>query len=370
MLNLTEIAARIKQPELCVASDIDSLKTLCETYPYSQIFPLLYLKTLAQTNDVRLEGELQKFAYRISNRAVLYDLLHASEQAKAEVTKSIENEPQITEVVESQPVPVNQEQTLTNNVQEIEPIVELEQVVEPTEVLEEVHAIEPVVVIELTEEKDEEIPQELPSIEDDLLLSLNIPTEVYSIEAEELKNREVVEVQQENTSATDLEAEKQKLIAALAASKPLVSSSTSQEKNEEQPEKQPVEETVGPRSFTSWLKSSTPTTSDNKVEVATKVDSNQLIDQFILKEPKISPAKEKLFEDRVEKKELYNPTKKAKESLDDTQLPVSETLAKIFAAQGNYPKAISAYQQLMLIFPEKKVFFASQIEDLNKKLNT
>src|SRR5690606_2586438 len=83
MLNLHEIAARIKQPELCGAQDIDSLRTLCETYPYSQVFPLLYLKTLAQTNDVRLDTELQRFAYRVADRAVLFDLLNSRKIAPA-----------------------------------------------------------------------------------------------------------------------------------------------------------------------------------------------------------------------------------------------------------------------------------------------
>ena len=48
-------------------------------------------------------------------------------------------------------------------------------------------------------------------------------------------------------------------------------------------------------------------------------------------------------------------------------MPVSETLAEIFEAQGNYLKAIDAYQQLMLLIPEKKSFFADQIKKLKKK---
>jgi hypothetical protein len=49
---------------------------------------------------------------------------------------------------------------------------------------------------------------------------------------------------------------------------------------------------------------------------------------------------------------------------------VSETLAQIFALQGNINKAIQVYEQLSLSFPEKKSFFASQIRNLKRKLNS
>ena len=51
-------------------------------------------------------------------------------------------------------------------------------------------------------------------------------------------------------------------------------------------------------------------------------------------------------------------------------MPVSETLGKIFELQGNYPKAIFVYEQLLLANPEKKTYFAARIEELNKKINS
>ena len=68
------------------------------------------------------------------------------------------------------------------------------------------------------------------------------------------------------------------------------------------------------------------------------------------------------------KREFYSPSKKAKESIDGNKMPVSETLAKIFVLQGNYPKAIYVYEQLIIIYPKKKSIFASQIKQLSNKL--
>ena len=64
---------------------------------------------------------------------------------------------------------------------------------------------------------------------------------------------------------------------------------------------------------------------------------------------------------------FFSPVKKAKESLGIENLPVSETLAKVFESQGNYVMAKTTYEQLILIFPEKKSFFADQIQKLNNK---
>lgn len=48
---------------------------------------------------------------------------------------------------------------------------------------------------------------------------------------------------------------------------------------------------------------------------------------------------------------------------------VTETLARIYAKQGFYKDAIHAYEKLSLKFPEKNIYFASQIEEIKKLTN-
>ncbi len=105
------------------------------------------------------------------------------------------------------------------------------------------------------------------------------------------------------------------------------------------------------RSFTNWLKSG------KKEE---KLTNNQIIDSIIATNPTISRPK----------KEFYDPSKQAIKSVDDEKIIYTETLAKILEMQGNFSKAISAYQQLSLTNPEKKTYFAKKIKDLNDKLNS
>ncbi len=56
----------------------------------------------------------------------------------------------------------------------------------------------------------------------------------------------------------------------------------------------------------------------------------------------------------------------AKSVAQDDEI-ISETLARIFAKQGKKEHAIDIYLKLSLKFPEKKAYFADQIENLTKK---
>lgn len=119
-----------------------------------------------------------------------------------------------------------------------------------------------------------------------------------------------------------------------------------------------------PTTFTDWLR-----VNENRVE---RTSTNELEKEIksVAKDFVLETSSEPLFgEIQKPKKEFFSASKKAKESIQEESLPVSETLAKIYAMQGNFPKAISAYEQLSLIILEKSVYFAGLIKELKQKLN-
>ncbi len=93
----------------------------------------------------------------------------------------------------------------------------------------------------------------------------------------------------------------------------------------------------------------------NQPEPKSEIDF--LIEKFIKTNPSISRPKA----------EFYNPTKKAIESEDDSNIIVTETLAKIYRNQGLVERAIWAYEKLSLKFPEKKAYFATLIKELKEE---
>jgi hypothetical protein len=56
----------------------------------------------------------------------------------------------------------------------------------------------------------------------------------------------------------------------------------------------------------------------------------------------------------------------ARRSLDDSQEIITETMARVFAAQGKFKRAIDILQKLELLHPEKRLYFAALIEEFKK----
>jgi hypothetical protein len=78
-----------------------------------------------------------------------------------------------------------------------------------------------------------------------------------------------------------------------------------------------------------------------------------LIDKFIIANPRIEPVRDKSDRPIEEKSNQYSEEKGGF---------ITETLAKIYVNQGYYSKAIDIYEKLSLKFPEKSSYFAAQIE--------
>jgi len=89
-----------------------------------------------------------------------------------------------------------------------------------------------------------------------------------------------------------------------------------------------------------------------------KKNTDHLIERFIKEDPQIKPPP-------ADKINLEN---KARKSSEDQYSLVTETLARIYIEQGLYPKAIEVYKKLVLKYPEKNAYFASEILNLEKKL--
>ena len=99
----------------------------------------------------------------------------------------------------------------------------------------------------------------------------------------------------------------------------------------------------------------------SKQEIVTESDSQkqqiEIINQFIRVQPSISNAR-----DRAPSAIDLTPVKSGQ--FGDNI--VSETLVEILVKQGKKDKAIEVLKKLIWKYPQKKAYFASQIEDLKK----
>jgi hypothetical protein len=392
MLNVTEIAERIKNPSLCKEEDLNDLLHLADKYPYSSIFSILYLYTLGQYQHVHFEEELQRHAFRISNREHLYEMIHTAlvenpglVEAKAEaplevihlsVAEKEEIQPLIVaeEKLELKPLETFEkeaifasfiEESQETEVEENTAVIETETPIETEKTVEEiVIADEKLVLTPLEHDIHETAVEHEMAFEsvakEENLTPIEVSTELpESMELDIISNAILAtyELQPELEIPTlDLTHSKTEEVVVEPKSEEIF---TIVEKNISNLKEQKL-------SFSGWLKVGQNVSSDTPIEPKRQ---DEILDQFIQEQPKITRLSKETEEIPKPKSEFYSPTKKAKESVDEEAIPVSETLAKIFAIQGNFSKAISAYEQLCLIYPEKKTFFANQIEELKSKIN-
>ncbi|MDR0725959.1 MAG: tetratricopeptide repeat protein [Prevotellaceae bacterium] len=89
-------------------------------------------------------------------------------------------------------------------------------------------------------------------------------------------------------------------------------------------------------------------------EISNNEDSleDDLIANFIKESPKIIPRKENSTQDSDFDNQVENNS------------IASETLAEIYMAQGLYEQSIECYEKLILLNPEKSIYFAGKINEI------
>lgn len=106
--------------------------------------------------------------------------------------------------------------------------------------------------------------------------------------------------------------------------------------------------------FSEWLLLSKK--EKEKEEIPSEKDIKfQLIDEFIEKSPKIPPLKNI--------PESHTVSGKSSSTNEYSDL-MTETLAQIYTEQKKFDKAIRAYKILSLKYPEKSIFFADRIKEI------
>jgi len=351
MLSSESIHHQMRNTASCSTLHLNELKELMDLYPYASSIVTLYLKSLANDQDLRLSSQLEKYAYQIPNRTLLYDLLVTQTN---NVRQEVKSQPEV--IQETEKVILSDEKSdepiIANTVTPLEtiPIVEMETTLISDEETEELETlIEPVAKSEVVITHETFIETEV-SEEGAEESSLNIPHQVE--ETRELDEVDTL-IQSAVISSSYLQLAYPGAAEEVEIEEKILLDEETESQSEERDRIQVVEPAtaVQPKSFTDWLK------------------MGQMIDEG-KEEQEEEEKKPTFYQFEKPKKEFYSPAKKAKESVSENAMPVSETLAQIFALQGNINKAIQVYEQLSLSFPEKKSFFASQIRNLKRKLNS
>lgn len=426
-MDANEFIDLLNNPAKVEAKSVEELKKLASDFPYSQPVQLLYAIRLSQSSEYLFNRQLGKTSLLTDDRSVLFDLFEREpdvpvegevfqqpepvvlptpppsipEPIKTEVTaehesfpedKIEEKEVQHEEVKqEAWPEAKAEEKTIpapapakkldlsglspsekvkaileenrrlreefagNKGKTEVEPVVEKpiekeEPVVVPEPVEEEQSEVfEP--VVEDVEEVPETISQVEAAVEPDPLL---VPEEsVFTIEEE--KEEPVFSIEDEGESFEVSHEEEEIEPSATEAL---------------------VEETRGDdgksHSFSEWLsrlKKKDTEEEDIKEEQPSKSQLEEklnLVDSFVEKLPELK--KKSRLQKPLETKSSVNMNKLMEDSEEGSM--VTETLAKVYVRQKHYDKAIKAYEIMKLKYPEKSTFFADQISEIKKLINS
>ncbi len=368
----------INNPVLLGEANLPELKLITEAFPWFQSAFLLYVKALSNSGHTDYYDYLKKTSILVPDRKALYQLINKKTQGADETNTeqkagqfvSTENfsTPSSSDEQSNQNYSVVQEIAFTSNqsAPHSSPEIIIEKV-EQTEVPEVKHSSLKKIELIIT-------PRENPSEKTKESVGNDSASSVEKEPATEAPPvlSDLNEVIINPVVNAYIEKE---ILHVTEINKPISESRPESENQFLEKEKQILKETLNePHSFSEWLKlvsrkKEIPAADLNNEKTSDEIPPEKnnedrtrkqaIIDHLIRHEPGHIRIKESV--------EFFTPAKHARESNKADETLVTETLAWIYEQQGNYGKAIRAYQILSLKFPEKSVYFAGLIQKIKIK---
>jgi|GEM_PF-421190 len=322
------------------------LKFLIDKYPFFEVAHLLLLKNLNDSKSIRFKEELKNSSLHISNRRQLFLLLNdrlSLRKFQNEKADDLLSEDLSISDIESSKI-------------------------------DELESVESVSKSSIKDEMEEQFADTTDAKGDDIFeLSETAEIEETLVQSDFVLNSdiEILELSENENSKDDLENQKAEeiskedlLISATEVYHIGYGGNLYTLADDDQQEEISKDKN---HSFTDWievvnkdedLKQKQEEDSPVKRKKTTK--SKDLIDNFIQNEPNIQ--RNVKVADKQEDISL--------DSIRDNDGFMSETLASIYVKQRLFDKAVAVYEKLVLKYPEKNAYFASQIEKIEKLKNS
>jgi|SRR6185312_50735 len=343
------------------------LHDIVHTFPYFQLAQVLYAKQMYDDNDADTATRVKLASVYAPNRKAMYLLFR--KQAEPVVTTTADVNIVTAPVIKVEPT-VEVKPVVVPEVK-VESKVEVKEEVKPEIKVEPKAEIKPVEIQEVDSTIENEASFTFVHTVTEPVKEEPKPTEAFVASLPQIEEETRKKESDLAVSDTFLEKEILSNIAAKQAEIQVANIPPVEEVKEAKTEEKPVEAQVEPESpvnlyrphsFEDWLKilPSTKNTDIENVTSHSETKSNDIIERFLANEPRISKPKV----------EFFSPNKAAKLSVTDDDELVSETLAKIYVAQGNLYKALRAYDSLMLQNPEKSTYFAARIKEIRDILES